>query len=426
MHMQIKQHELIQSAEVALHPFFNEIDEVSMVNQRRVLEAFRENRLCDESFAQKTGYGRNDSGRDTIDKIFAGVFQAEAAAVRMQMVSGTHALACALFGNLRPGQRLACLTGPPYDTLEEVIGIAGSGSGSGSLKEMGVSYVEGDLLPVIDRGGDLDACLKPLVEQPTRLAYIQKSCGYSFGRRALSNQDIELIARAVRVLNPACSLLVDNCYGEFVEAGEPTAFGADLIAGSLIKNPGGGLALTGGYVAGKEPLVEAALNRLTSPGIGGHMGLTYNQNRLMLQGLFMAPSVVGQAVKGAMLFAHVFHQLGFEVAPGPLEPRADIIQSIVFGNKERLVNFCCAIQRFSPVNSHVRPEPAQMPGYQHPVIMAGGTFIEGSTIELSADGPIRPPYAAYIQGGLTYLHVKYALEGALTLSASGEYPFFAG
>jgi len=424
MHMQIDTHELIETAEVALHPFFNEIDRVASTNQRRVLEAFRHHRLCEEFFAEKTGYGRNDSGRDTIDKIFAEVFQADSAALRMQMVSGTHALACALFGNLRPGQRLACLTGPPYDTLEEVIGIAGDDPGS--LKELGVSYIEADVLPVVDEGGDLEACLAPLVQPPTALAYIQKSCGYSYGRRALSNYDISLIAAAVRSANPSCRILVDNCYGEFVEAGEPTAFGADLIAGSLIKNPGGGLALTGGYVAGKEGLVAAALNRLTSPGIGGHMGLTYNQNRLVVQGLFMAPSVVAQAVKGAMLFAHVFDQLGFAVAPGPLAPRRDIIQAIVLGTSERLVNFCRAIQRCSPVNAHVVPEPALMPGYQHPVVMAGGTFIEGSTIELSADGPMRPPYAAYIQGGLTYLHVKYALEEAITLSLCGEYPFFVG
>jgi len=422
--MQINSHELIETAEVALHPFFTEIDRVAMTNQRRVLQAFRNHRLCEEFFAEKTGYGRNDSGRDTVDAIFAEVFQAEAAAVRMQMVSGTHALACALFGNLRPGQRLACLTGPPYDTLEEVIGIAGSDSGS--LKEMGVGYIEGDALPVVDEGGDLAACLAELVQPPTALAYIQKSCGYSYGRRSLANAEIALITDAVRSTNPNCRVLVDNCYGEFVEAGEPPAFGADLIAGSLIKNPGGGLALTGGYVAGQESLVTAALNRLTSPGIGGHMGLTYNQNRLVLQGLFMAPAVVAQAVKGAMLFAHVFNQLGFAVSPGPLAPRHDIIQAIVFGSGERLVNFCRAIQRCSPVNAHLLPEPALMPGYQHAVVMAGGTFIEGSTIELSADGPMRPPYAAYIQGGLTYLHVKYALEEALTLSVCGEYPFFAG
>ena len=282
------------------------------------------------------------------------------------------------------------------------------------------------MLPVVDAGGDLAACLAALVQPPTTLAYIQKSCGYSYGRRSLANEEIALITDALRSANPNCRVLVDNCYGEFVEPGEPTAFGADLIAGSLIKNPGGGLALTGGYVAGKESLVAAALNRLTAPGIGGHMGITYNQNRLVLQGLFMAPAVVAQAVKGAMLFAHVFNQLGFAVSPGPLAPRRDIIQAIVFGSGERLVNFCRAIQRCSPVNAHVLPEPALMPGYQHAVIMAGGTFIEGSTIELSADGPLRPPYAAYIQGGLTYLHVKYALEEALRLSVCGEYPFFVG
>jgi len=388
------------------------------------MEAFRAHRLSDCYFAEKTGYGRDDAGREMVDQIFASVFEAEAAAVRMQMVSGTHALACALFGNLRPGERLACLTGDPYDTLEEVIGLGGDQSGS--LKAMGVDYIQGDVEPAFSGQADLAELVAALVEPPTTLAYIQKSCGYSFGRRSLSNANIERVASAVHSINSDCVILVDNCYGEFVEEHEPTVAGADLVAGSLIKNPGGGLALTGGYVAGKRHLVERALNRLTAPGIGGHMGLTYNQNRLVLQGLFLAPGTVAQALKGAALFAHVFSQLGFEVKPGSFDQRTDIIQGIKLGSAERLVNFCRAVQMFSPVNSHVLPEPAHMPGYQHPIVMAGGTFIEGSTIELSADGPLRPPYAAYLQGGLTYLHVKYVLEGLLSLSGSESHYFLDG
>ncbi len=414
----ISTQELIQSAEADLAYRFAEVDRVALANQRRVLEAFHSHRLCDEFFAEKTGYGRDDPARQAIDRIYASVFQCEKAAVRMQMVSGTHALACALFGNLKPGERLACLTGRPYDTLEEVIGIAGGGSGS--LRAAGVDYLQGDVEPCLSGKANLRETLAPLVGPPTAVAYVQKSRGYACGRRALTNADIRKISNAIRELNPRCQVLVDNCYGEFVEPGEPTACGADLVAGSLIKNPGGGLALTGGYVAGRAELVDNALNRLTAPGIGGHMGLTYNQNRLVLQGLFLAPSVVAQALKGAMLFAGVFERLGFAVSPGPLEPRSDIIQCIRLGTPERLVAFCRALQRLSPVNAHVAPEPAAMPGYQEAIVMAGGTFIEGSTIELSADGPLREPYAVFVQGGLTYLHVKYALEELLKQAESGD------
>lgn len=418
----IQAEQLIQSAEEDLAGEFKFVEAVAMINQRRVIDAFRTHRLCDEHFVEKTGYGRDDPAREAIDNIFATVFQAEAAAVRMQMVSGTHALACALFGNLRPGQRLACLTGSPYDTLEEVIGIAGHSHGS--LLSLGVQYVQGQVQPLLDRPADLAETLIPLVSPPTAMVYIQKSCGYSFGRKALYNAEIATISKAVKAMNKDCLILVDNCYGEFVEPDEPISAGADLIAGSLIKNPGGGLAPTGGYVAGKRELVESALDRLTSPGIGGHLGLTHNQNRCVLQGLFQAPSVVAQAVKGAMLSAHLFSNAGFRVSPGPRERRADIIQAIELGSAERLIAFCRAIQQFSPVNSHVSPEPADMPGYQHKVVMAGGTFIEGATLELSADGPLREPYAVFLQGGLTYLHVKYVLEGVLRLMNTGAQPLF--
>lgn len=416
--------ELIHKAEKALAEKWQEFDEIAFSNQARVLEAFHTHRLSEEVFVEKTGYGRNDAARDTIDKIFASIFGAQTAAVRMQMVSGTHALAIALFGNLKPGDRLACLTGNPYDTLEEVIGI--SGNESGSLKSLGVSYVQRDIVPIYENNKALNDTIQEAVSPPTAMAYIQKSCGYSYGRPSLSSKQIGQLAQLVHKVNPHCVVLVDNCYGEFVEADEPTHVGADIIAGSLIKNPGGGIALTGGYIAGKAHLVDQALNRLTAPGIGGHIGLTYNQNRFILQGLFLAPSVVAQALRGATLCAYVFTELGVEVSPLPFDQRQDIIQAVCFGKPTRLINFCRAIQRFSPVNSHVIPEPAPMTGYPNEVVMAGGTFIEGSTIELSADGPLRPPYAAYLQGGLSYHHVKYALKGALELSLSGTHPFLNG
>lgn len=396
---------LVEQSERELNSsVFPRIDDIALVNQKRVLEAFRKHRLTEEFFAERTGYGMDDIGRESIDKIFATVFGAEAAAVRMQFVSGTHALACALLGNLKPGDRMVCLTGRPYDTMEKVIGI--KGNEPGSLKSLGVEYLEIDF---IDKAtvADLESALQP----PTTVAYIQKSCGYSYGRRSLQAREVTALCQRVRIARPDCKIIVDNCYGEFVETREPTMGGADLIAGSLIKNPGGGLALTGGYIAGTQQCVDAALNRLTAPGIGGHLGLTYNQNRLLLQGLFIAPAVVAGALKGAALFADVFTRLGFECSPPSNEERADIIQGIKFGEPQLLTNFLRAVQMFSPVNSHVQPEPSDMPGYEDKVIMAGGSFIEGSTIELSADGPLRPPYAAFVQGGLTYYHVKCALIG---------------
>ena len=403
-----------------------------MVNQERVLTAFRENRLTEEFFAEHTGYGIDDVGRETMDAVFSDVLGAEACCVRMQMVSGTHAIACALFGNLAPGEKMVGLTGKPYDTLHEVIGSADSPK-RGSLRALGVKYEELDLtgfLGELDSEGrfapEKEAAILARVQavKPARLYHIQKSRGYSMQRPTLSNSQIERLIALVRQVDPASYFFVDNCYGEFVEDAEPLSHGADLIAGSLIKNPGGGLALTGGYVAGKKELVDGALDRLTAPGIGGHLGVTFNQNRLVFQGLFMAPSVVLSAVHGAILTAAVFHELGMKVHPGPEAPRYDIIQAIEFGERERLINFCRALQTYSPVNAHVAPEPSAMPGYADQVIMAGGSFVEGATIELSADGPLREPYAAYLQGGLSYLHVKCAVQGALILSESGVTPFF--
>lgn len=412
---------LVEAAESSLHSRFAEVDRIALSNQARVLEAFRKHRLTEEYFAEKTGYGMDDAAREVIDAIYATVFETEAAAVRMQIVSGTHALACALFGNLRPGERLACITGAPYDTLEKVIGD--KVPAAGSLKSLGVEYIQCDLIDERISEEKRMSDLRRALEAPTRIAYIQKSCGYSFDRSSISSERIREICRQVRAIRPDCLILVDNCYGEFVEEQEPTAVGADLMAGSLIKNPGGGLAISGGYIAGKADLVEAALTRLTAPGIGGHLGLTFNQNRLLLQGLFLAPSAVANALKGSMLISAVFEKLGFAVKPLPHEPRADIIQAIRFGNPELLVNFLRSVQMFSPVNSHVTPEPADMPGYTDKVVMAGGTFIEGSTIEFSADGPLREPFVAFVQGGLSYYHVKYALLGVLEQGSIGEYRF---
>ncbi|MGD9681177.1 MAG: aminotransferase class I/II-fold pyridoxal phosphate-dependent enzyme [Candidatus Obscuribacterales bacterium] len=422
MQQAIKVDDLISAAEERLAGRFKAVDGIALVNQERVLAAFRHHRLTEEYFAAHTGYGLDDAGREVLDNVFASVFGGEAACVRVQFVSGTHALACAILGNVEPGGRFVCLTGPPYDSLEEVLGIAGDEPGS--LKRLGVEYIELDLDPLSQSETAMIESIERVESAgPASVFYIQKSRGYSSSRRTFSGDDIAKLCQAVRKVNASGLVIVDNCYGEFVEDREPLSCGADLIAGSLIKNPGGGLAIAGGYIAGKRTAVEAALNRLTAPGVGGHMGLSFGENRLLFQGLFMAPFTVSQAVKGAMLIASVFEELGMRVSPGSLEERFDIIQQVEFGQAERLINFCKAVQRFSPVNAHVDPEPCRMPGYQDEVIMAGGTFVEGSTIELSADGPLRPPYSVFIQGGLSYQHVKCTLRGALTLSLSLELPF---
>jgi cystathionine gamma-lyase len=405
--------DIIEKAEEQLREEFRRVDAIACTNQKRVLDAFRQHRLSEEHFAERTGYGIDDAARELIDSVFASVFEAEAAAVRMQIVSGTHAIACALFGNLQTGDRLVCLTGQPYDTLEKVIGHRGSHEGS--LAASGVQYQEHDILANCQSldAAELAQRTRQAVAAGTTIVYIQKSCGYSFTRPTLLNEHIEAIAAAAHQASPDCLVMVDNCYGEFVEHQEPTAVGADLVAGSLIKNPGGGLALTGGYIAGKRQAVERALRRLTAPGIDGHLGVMFNQNRLLLQGLFMAPATVANAVKASLLVAEVFSQLGYETKPGPRERRGDIIQSVKLGSEAALVQFLRAVQQHSPVNAHVVPEPALMPGYEDKVVMAGGTFIEGSTIEFSADGPLRPPYVAFVQGALTYFHAKCALAGVL-------------
>lgn len=412
---------MLQEAESSLKDCFAEIDEIALCNQSKVLSAFRENKLSPEYFAERTGYGIDDAAREIIDKIFAQIVGAESAALRLQMVSGTHALACALFGNLSPGDELIVLTGQPYDTLERVIGI--KEVETGSLRSLGVSYLQTDILPFLSNEEELLSRISQVIHANSKLAYIQKSCGYSLERQSLLNSEIATICRQLRRVNPELIIMVDNCYGEFVEKSEPLSCGADLIAGSMIKNPGGGLAISGGYFAGKARLVDNALNRLTAPGIGGHLGLSFNQNRLILQGLFLAPQVVANAVKGANLFGYVFSRLGFEVTPAAGTPRGDIIQAIKFGNRQKLQNFLKHLQRFSPVDSHVIPEAADMPGYADQVLMAGGTFVEGSTIELSADGPLREPFAAYVQGGLSYLHVKLAIRGLLEAASAEDAGF---
>jgi cystathionine gamma-lyase len=410
--------QLIEAAEKSLAEQFARVDRIALGNQRRVLDAFRENRLTEEYFAERTGYGMDDAGREAMDRIYASALQAEAAAVRMQFVSGTHALACALFGNVQPGQRVAMLTGEPYDTMQKVIGK--KGKVAGSLLAQGIDYIEADCISPDLTAEARRELLQKLLAPPTRLAYIQKSCGYSFDRRTLTVAEIGELCAEIRSVAPNCLIMVDNCYGEFVEEQEPTSVGADIMAGSLIKNPGGGLAISGGYVAGRTECVEGALTRLTAPGIGGHLGLSFNQNRLLMQGLFLAPTVVSNAVKGALLIAKLFKDLGYSVRPDAHELRGDIIQSIKFGEPEALVHFLKAVQFNSPVNAHVEPEPADMPGYEDKVVMAGGTFVEGSTIEFSADGPLRPPYVAFVQGGLSYFHVKCALQGALDAVLRGN------
>jgi cystathionine beta-lyase family protein involved in aluminum resistance len=396
--------------------FFYQIDMQVKKNLAKVLDAFRAHRVGTHHFASVSGYGHDDLGREILDKVFAQIVGAEAAAVRVQFVSGTHAIACALFGVLRPGDDMLAIAGSPYDTLEEVIGSRGSGQGS--LKEFGIRYRE---LPLThDSQVDYDA-LASSVTQKTKLVLIQRSCGYSW-RASLSIHNIHEIIHSVKQQNPNTICFVDNCYGEFTEMQEPTAVGADLMAGSLIKNPGGTVATTGGYVAGRADLVEAAACRLTAPGIGSSGGATLDQNRLMFQGLFLAPQMVGEAMKGNYLAATTFEQLGYAVNPPANAPQREVIQAIKLGSAEKLVAFCQAVQKHSPVESYVTPIPAAMPGYDSQLVMAGGSFIDGSTSELSADGPLREPYIVYCQGGTHWTHMAIALEAAATAIGSANIP----
>lgn len=390
--------ELIEELERAAAEDFARIDRIASLNQLRVMRAFYNNRVSEAHFAATSGYGYDDLGRDTLDKIYAELFGAEDALVRHNFISGTHTLSTMLFGVLRPGDKLLAATGKPYDTLEEVIGIAGE-AGSGSLADFGIGYAQVEL--GADGMPDYDAVGAALKREKIRACLIQRSKGYAV-RPSYTAEQVGELARFIKSVSPETIVLVDNCYGEFVCGCEPTALGADLCAGSLIKNAGGGLAPTGGYIAGKRDLIELCAYRLTSVGIGKECGASLGLNKSMYQGLFMAPHTVAQALKAAALCAAVYNKLGYEVLPAPGEVRGDIIQSVCFGTPEGVIAFCKGIQSGAPVDSFVSPEPWDMPGYQSQVIMAAGAFVQGASIEFSADAPIKPPYAAYMQGGLTY------------------------
>lgn len=388
---------LVQKSEELVRPYFKKIDETAEFNQVKVLNAFSRHRVSEAHLGYSTGYGYDDLGRDTLESIYADVFGTEAALVRHSIVSGTHALCSCLFGLLRPGDTLLSATGAPYDTLEEIIGKRGSGNGS--LKEWGISYRE--VLTTPEGMIDLPALANALEDKTVRLVELQRSKGYAW-RPSYRLSDMEEAIALIHEKRPDVIVMVDNCYGEFVETKEPTQIGADIIAGSLIKNPGGGLALTGGYLAGRKELVEKISYRLTSPGIGSEVGASLGQNRNMYQGFFMAPHTVAQALKTAVLTAKVFELLGFDVSPKAEDTRGDIIQSVKLNDPALLCAFCRGIQRGAPIDSFVTPEPWDMPGYDNQVIMAAGAFVSGASIEISADGPLRPPYAAYMQGGLTF------------------------
>lgn len=399
--------ERMERAEQKIAPIVNQVEQIIDRNSWKVIKAFQENQVSDFHFSSSTGYGYNDRGREVLDLVYARVFGAEAALVRPHFASGTHTIGTALFGLLRPGDELLYITGTPYDTLHKVIGK--EKDGTGSLRDWGVLYNEVELT---EEGTPDWEAIRRAVNEHTRVIGIQRSKGYAW-RPAFTIRQIEEMIRFVKKLNPQVIVFVDNCYGEFTEEQEPTEVGADLIAGSLIKNPGGGIAETGGYIAGRADLVELAANRLTAPGIGSEVGAMLGTTRTLYQGLFLAPHLVGQAVKGALFAAAVFEDLGFLTHPSSQELRSDLIQAIRFTSPEHLITFVQGIQKASAVDAHVTPEPWDMPGYEHPVIMAAGTFIQGGSLELSADAPIREPYTAYMQGGLTYSHCKLGVLTAL-------------
>ena len=389
--------ELATRAEEDVVGQFADIDKIAEENTAKVLSAFKKYRVSAPMFAGTTGYGYDDLGRDTLDKIYADVFAAESGLVRMGFVNGTHAITASLFSAVRPGDTLLSATGLPYDTLQSTIGIAGNYPGS--LKYYGINYAQVDFRP--DGTPDLDAIRTAAANEKVTAVAVQRSRGYA-NRPALTIEQTGMIADAVHEVNQKAAVIVDNCYGEFTDIKEPTDVGADLIAGSLIKNPGAGLAPTGGYVVGRSDLVEASAMRLTTPGIGGECGCTVGGSRLLYQGLFTAPHTVAQALKTAIFCARVVELMGYDASPSSGERRSDIIQTIQFGRAEMLEKFCQGIQFASPVDSFVTPEAWDMPGYDDKVIMAAGTFVQGASIELSCDGPMRPPYTAYLQGGLTY------------------------
>ena len=399
---------LAQEAENEIRPQFERIDRIAQQNTLKVMQAFQDNKVSDSCFAGTTGYGYDDVGREVLDKVYAQIFCTEAALVRIGFVNGTHALSTALFAMLKPGDTLLSATGLPYDTLRNAIGI--EGDCHGSLKFYGINYAQVDLKA--DGTPNIEAIKKAAADKSVTAVLIQRSRGYG-DRPAFSAEQIGEIARAVKEVDPIINVMVDNCYGEFTGEHEPTEYGVDLMAGSLIKNPGGGLAPTGGYVVGKADLVERAAMRLTTPGIGGECGATLGNNRLLFQGLFMAPHIVAQALKTATFCSAMMSKIGFETSPAPDEVRSDIIQMVTLKTADNMKKFCKGIQSGAPVDSYVTPEPWQMPGYNCPVIMAAGAFVQGSSIELSADGPMKEPYIAYMQGGITYESGKLGIMMAV-------------
>lgn len=396
---------MVDEAEESVSEQFKRVEEMAQINEMKVMKAFSDNRLSAEYFIASSGYGTDDIGRDMLDKIYAQVFEAEDALVRFNFISGTHTLSTMLFAVCRPGDLVVAITGKPYDTLEEVVGITGE-AGRGSLKDFGVSYMQVDLKP--DSSPDYDAIKKVLTEKKVKAVWIQRSKGYG-ERKTFSAAEIGEMIRFVKEISPETLALVDNCYGEFVDEKEPTYYGADLCGGSLIKNAGGGIAPTGGYIAGKAELIELCAYRLSTVGIGRENGATLGMNKPLYQGLFFAPHVVSQALKTAILCAAIYEKLGFSVEPPAKEVRHDIIQAIKLGSGEALLAFCEGIQKGSPVDAYVTPIPSDMPGYSEKVIMAAGAFNQGSSIELSADGPMRPPYMVYMQGGITYESAKLGI-----------------
>lgn len=395
--------ELIKQAEKEVLSEYEALDDIMAYNQYKVLSALQKNRIADMHFAWNTGYGYDDPGREAVERVYADIFGTEAALVRPTIVNGTHALAITLMGVLRPGDELIYCSGGPYDTLEEVIGIRGEGKGS--LKDYGITYKQVELLP--DGSIDLETLGKTISDR-TRMVSVQRATGYGW-RKSITVNQIETLTKFVHQIRANIVCMADNCYGEFLDIKEPTNVGIDVMAGSLIKNPGGGLALTGGYVCGRDDLIEKISYRMTCPGIGGECGLTFGQTRSMLQGIFMAPKVVNGAVKGAILCAKVYEMLGYEVCPRTKDDRSDIIQAVKLGSPEAVVAFCEGIQAAAPIDAHVSPVPWEMPGYESEVVMAAGAFVQGSSIELSADAPIREPYNVYFQGGLTYEHSKFGV-----------------
>ncbi|WP_417168717.1 aminotransferase class I/II-fold pyridoxal phosphate-dependent enzyme [Terrihalobacillus insolitus] len=402
--------QLAAKVEQELEKHFKHVDHIVEENQQKVLRAFQTHKVSDSHFNPTTGYGYDDFGRDVLEQVYATVFGGEDALVRPQIVSGTHAITTALFGILRPGDELLYITGKPYDTLEEVIGCRGGDNrDNGSLKDFHIGF---DAIPLTDAGTVNWDQIRKNISKNTKIIGIQRSKGYA-NRPSFTIEQMKEMVRFVKNIDPNLIVFVDNCYGEFVEKDEPLNIGADLIAGSLIKNPGGGITRAGGYIVGKKDYIRQCANRLTAPGLGKETGANLGLLQEMFQGLFLAPHIVGQALKGAILSSKLLKELGFQTSPAPDERRTDLIQSVNFATSEQMIAFCQAIQEASPVNSYVKPHPSSMPGYESEVIMAAGTFVQGASIELTADGPIRPPYTVFVQGGLTYAHVKIAMIAAL-------------